>query len=209
MGTLMEVMVKLDNYSYEEVIELTNQGKEIWRTIVGYSGYEVSNLGRVRSLDRFIVNSKGVKYPLKGKLFSLKPHKSQGGYVRVTLQGQKEYVHRLVARAFIPNPENKPHINHIKGKERDNNKVTNLEWCTPVENSTHALTTGLKSKIAKGSTNGKSKLSEKDVLEIVNLIDHTCISYESIASKFNVNASVISRINSGKAWNHLTNRKGK
>lgn len=95
--------------------------KEIWKDVIGWEGlYQVSNLGNVRTLH--------YKKPYPRKL-----SKSKKGYLRVNLSQNKKYkyysVHRLVAEAFIPNPNNLPQINH-KDENRTNNRVDNLEWCT-------------------------------------------------------------------------------
>lgn len=98
---------------------------EEWRKIVGYEGlYEVSSFGRVRSLDRFY-------YRLhKGKFLS--PTKDRYGYLTVTLncngKSKTIKIHRLVAQAFLPNPDNLPQVNH-KDEVKSNNCVENLEWC--------------------------------------------------------------------------------
>ena len=107
---------------------------EVWKAIEGASGMvEVSNLGRVRSL-------------LRSCKTILKLQKDSKGYlrVRVTVNRQKLSfkVHREVAKAFIPNPENKPQVNHIDGN-KTNNAVDNLEWATNKENVHHAQETGL------------------------------------------------------------------
>lgn len=116
--------------------------QEEWRDIAGLEGrYQVSNLGRVKSLDReeYRADAHGgyATFKYKGKLLSLV--KSSKGYNIVALGKNRPWVsvHRLVAEAFIPNPENKPFINHIDG-DRINNRVANLEWCTNQENQLHA-----------------------------------------------------------------------
>ena len=104
---------------------------EEWRPIVGYEElYEVSNLGRVRSIDRYVKYSNGQIHLHKGKVLS--PVKSNLGYLLVSLCCNGKYkmflVHRLVTEAFIPNPENLPEVNH-KDEDKANNSVDNLEWC--------------------------------------------------------------------------------
>lgn len=114
--------------------------EEIWKDIEGYGGYyQVSTLGRVRSIDRVVKGKNGRDYTKKGKI--LKPF-NFGGYLNVglfgTLSKPTQAVHRLVAFAFIPNPENKPCVNHINGVKTDN-RLENLEWVTNYENSQHAI----------------------------------------------------------------------
>ena len=115
--------------------------------VVGYEGlYEVNEFGQVRSIDRIILAIDGTKYPKKGRVIAQSTNKNTK-YPCVSLwknnKGTTSYVHRLVAEAHIPNPENKPEINHIDGT-RTNNHVSNLEWCTRTENAIHAIQTGLK-----------------------------------------------------------------
>ena len=114
---------------------------EEWREVKGYEGiYQISSLGRIR-------NSYGR---------ILKPETSRNGYKRITLWDRKKYqIHRLVAIAFIPNPENKETVNHKNGIKTDNS-VENLEWNTRSENSKHAYAIGLK----KVSDEQRRRLSE-------------------------------------------------
>lgn len=106
---------------------------EIFVSVKGYEGiYEVSNLGKVRSLSKYINAGNGNPLRLfKGKI--LKQYKNKKGYPIVTLcnKGQRKTisVHRLVAMTFIPNPDNLPQVNH-KDEDKYNNCVDNLEWCT-------------------------------------------------------------------------------
>lgn len=120
---------------------------EIWEEVKGYEGlYEVSNFGRVRSLDRVIpqmYHGKIFDRKMKGKM--LNPVTTHDGYLTVHLsnKGHKIVkVHRLVAIAFIPNTELKETVNHKDGNKK-NNHVSNLEWCSRDENFSHAYNTGL------------------------------------------------------------------
>lgn len=108
--------------------------KEIWKNIQNYEGlYQISNLGRVKSF------RKSTKYGCQNE-FILNPTIANNGYAQVTLYNnakrQKFLVHRLVANAFIPNPDNLPQINH-KDENRLNNCANNLEWCTAEYNNAY------------------------------------------------------------------------
>lgn len=110
--------------------------KEIWKDIPGFEGYyQASNMGRVKSLDRY-VNYKNCGFALrKGKILS--PKISNKGYLETTLmkEGKSYYkrIHRLIAETFLPNPNNYSCINHINENKTDN-KIENLEWCTSKQN---------------------------------------------------------------------------
>ena len=110
---------------------------EIWKDVVGYEGYyQVSNLGNVKSIERTIVCKDGTRKKLKERI--LKQVSNWRGYLVVELstkdKGKIYSIHRLVAQAFIPNPENKPQVNH-KDENKNNNCVENLEWCDNWVNS--------------------------------------------------------------------------
>lgn len=129
--------------------------KEIWKDIAGYEGlYRISNKGNVLSLNAY---GHGLIRPLKSR-------KNVFGYLTVVLRKNKKAkytgVHILVAKAFIPNPDNKPQVNHLDGN-KENNSVDNLEWATCKENINHAINTGLRGRLTydvpKGSLNKNSK----------------------------------------------------
>lgn len=184
--------------------------KEEWGDVVGYEGlYLVSDLGRIKSLDRR-VGSKGRKPHLrKGRFLNIKPYSS--GYIMVTLCNgvyQKSTpTHRVVCEAFYLNPELKPFVNHKNGIKSDN-RSSNLEWCTAKENNAHALATGLRVP-AKGSKAGGSILIESQVLDICKLLDTTYLTNQQIADMYGVDGPAIANIHVGRKWNWLTNRKGK
>ena len=119
---------------------------EIWKDIEGYENkYQISNLGNVKSLETWT----GDKYIWREKILKNMVYGNGYYYVCLSKNGKvKKYkVNRLVAQAFIPNPDNKPFTNHIDG-DKLNNNVDNLEWCTQSENMKHASMIGLRKYVS-------------------------------------------------------------
>ena len=156
--------------------------KEIWRPVIGYEGlYEVSNYGRVKSLNYRGTGKEGL---MNGKI-------DKNGYKMVILHknGKRKsfLVHRLVAIAFIPNPNNLPEVNHIIDdfEHRSDNRVENLEWCTREYNLNY------------GSYNEKmSKTKSKKVICITN--GEIFGSAKKASEKYNINHSDICKCCRGK-----------
>ena len=159
-------------------IDNMNQEKEIWKPVVGFEGlYEVSNLGNVRSIDRVIRYSDGRVFNYKGKI--RKPTVHRDGYLYVMFSINRSIknvkVHRLVAEAFIPNPETKTYVDHID-TNRKNNKVSNLRWVTAKENANNSLTKSkrqeegkmaiITSRMIETRTKRGRKTAPKEILQI-------------------------------------------
>lgn len=136
--------------------------EEIWKDIQGYEGlYQVSNLGNIKSLHyraRTGNPKSNIQYSRNMKLFIEK-----SGYVSIKLcksgHSKRYLVHRIVANAFIPNPQSKPQINHKDGN-KSNNTVNNLEWTTNSENQKHAVNLGLKEKNTVGQMGHKNVMAK-------------------------------------------------
>lgn len=182
--------------------------EEQWKPVVGYENhYEVSSLGRIRTVPRMIKHGKGWS-TRDMKIRYMKLHPTRFGHLRLTLVGddgrdfRRPYlVHRLVAEAFIPNPENKPQVNHIDNNPA-NNHVSNLIWGTPQENLTHAANCN-RMKRLPGEANPNVKLTEQQVTEIRTKYIPRIYSQRMLAREYKVDQTLIEHIVNRKTWTHI------
>jgi hypothetical protein len=177
--------------------------EEVWKPIRGFeNSYMISNKGRVKSLDRFIIKSDGKRQTFKGRILKLRRDKY--GYLRISFhmgQDVKTFsIHKLVAIAFIGDPPSSTHhVNHKNGIKTDND-VSNLEYCTPKENNIHAFSIGLMSG-RKGSSHHNCKLTDDDVREIRYKLKDVSSRY--LSEKYGVSVSMINNIKSKRSWTHI------
>jgi hypothetical protein len=128
-----------------------------FKKVIGFEFYELNELGVLKSLPRISKQRNGKQYTVKEKI--MKPQIDNTGYIVFGLRNEnketkKVYLHRILAELFIPNPENKPCVNHKDGVKY-NNSLSNLEWCTYQENNNHAFETGLQKKGSEHHLYGK------------------------------------------------------
>jgi len=161
--------------------------KEIWKKLDFNKLYEISSFGKVVSL----------QYG-KRKLLSVNSLTVKG-YVQITIKRKKYLLHRLIAKNFIPEEIGRNEVNHKNGIKTDN-RVENLEWVSRQENIEHAIKNNLHHH---GEKTGSSKLTEKEVLEILE----SSLKYVKLAKIYNVSDSTIGLIKSRKRWKYL--QKGK
>ncbi len=168
---------------------------ETWKDVVGYEGrYQVSSMGRIKSFPNKTRNGERI---LKNLLSGNVPYY----YIDLVKDAKthRKTIHRIVAEAFIPNPENKPQVNHIDGDKR-NNRFDNLEWNTRSENQLHSIRTGLRT--AKGVKNSQAKLDEVGVKVIREAI---AAGYprKEIAKYFNISQPTLCDIYKRRSWAHV------
>lgn len=175
-----------------------------WHPFPGYEGrYEITRDGRVRSLSR-LVNSPatGGQRRIKGKELKLQSIKGYWGFLAISEDGRKTtaYVHRALATLFVPNPDDKPHVNHIDGRKQ-NNGPSNLEWATHAENMRHAFNTGLapRPKSGPGEESPAAKLDWEKVDHIRALLNLGA-TQASIARKFGLTKGTIGFIARNETW---------
>lgn len=206
----MEHYINLDLADIKYLCEYDNIEKnEQWKSIFEYENlYEVSNLGRVKSLERHIKHSRLGLQLIKERI--IKQFVNNKGYCNVSLTKNNKMsnirVNRAVAIAFIPNPENKPQVNHVgldkygvEGCKLDNRAIS-LEWNTSKENVDHAFKNGL-SKGQQGEKSFSSKLTEKEVLEIRKI--GNSVTYKVLSKQYGVNSSSIGAILRREKWKHI------
>ena len=152
---------------------------EQWKDILGYNGkYSISSYGRVRSNKKSVIMS---------------PCNDKDGYVLISLYKDKKKtckIHRLVALNFIPNPLEKPTVNHKDGN-KGNNNVLNLEWNTRKENTNHGYNTKL--IFNYGLNNGNGRLSD----ETIKLIKEATGTYQEIANTYKISKGYVSKLKNG------------
>ena len=144
------------------------------------------------SLSDYIITKKGeIINKRNGK--KVKPQPNGKGYLRVSIGGKLRFVHRLVAEKYVPNPENKPQVNHKDGNKL-NNSAENLEWVTNMENRQHAVKNLLH---LTGEKCSWSKLNQEKV-DFIRL--HQEITAKELAEKYNVSVPTINAVRQNKSW---------
>ena len=176
---------------------------EIWKDIEEFEGrYQVSTLGRVKSMPKIWISGNRGTLRSKGETI-IKLSIDGGGYCQADLsinnKSKKHSVHRLVAKAFLPNPENKRCVNHINS-DRADNRIENIEWATHSENTKHAVKSGTHYK-GVGENHNCAKLTEKDVLAIRKLKGK--LTQQEISSRFNIGRRTIGKILNNELWTHI------
>ena len=175
--------------------------EEIWKDIKDYEGiYQVSNQGRVRSLDRTVKYVTGAKRKLHGKI--IKVQDDGRGYSQVRLydknrKGKTIKVHKLVATNFINNPKKYKEVNHKNGV-KDDNSVGNLEWTTRKRNIAHAISNKLINN--SGQDNSLAKLTNDDARVIRELYSTGEYTQLELGEIYEVDRSQISLIVNNKAY---------
>lgn len=181
-----------------------NLCEEIWLPVVGFEGlYEISNIGRVKSVPKTTAHRTFEGRVRVGKPIIKRQRLTKFGYLNLLLWKDGAYthfmVHVLVARHFIPNPENKTEVNHLAGIKEDNRHFK-LEWATRSENIKHAFRIGLINQ--DGENHPSNKLNNKKVLEIFK----SNLPQTKLANKYGVCVQTIANVQKGNNWSHITGK---
>lgn len=186
-----------------EVPSDINEKDEIWKEVIDFPDYSISNTGKIYFNGKTIIDIYGKKREYKPHYINQSVNSSN--YKKVVLRQNGKsinlYVHRLMAQHFIPNPQNLPCVNHKDGNKWNNN-ISNLEWCTVSENSKHAFDNNLRTisifNKYKVKENTRS-LDEADIIAI-NVLNKKGVPKKDIAKLFNVYDSVICDLTNGKTY---------
>jgi hypothetical protein len=176
---------------------------EVWRVITDHRDYEVSDLGRVRRA------TPGSNSTYVGKVRKLNP--TWMGYLQITLRFVGEpkrfkthYVHRLVANAFLADPETGAEINHINGIKTDN-WASNLEWCSRSENHAHAYRIGLQSaRYAHRGTDTWNSVLDEPAVRLIRAMSTEGKSGWAIGKALGLKPSTVYAVLTGYSWKHVT-----
>ena len=186
----------------EAVAKEENCMSEIWKDIEGYEGlYQVSNRGRVKSLERIVMRKNGRPYSVPELIKERQiDHK---GYDRIGLNknGKKKrfFVHRLVLQAFNPSSDETLEVNHIDGNKLNNN-VENLEWVTSSENSIHAFENNLHNH--QGERNTNASITDSEAKEIKKLKGKG-LTQKEVGEMFGTTNYVVANIWNRRGWTHV------
>lgn len=187
--------------NHSENLDLKNIEGEIWKDIPGFEGlYQASNLGRIKSLERWYQSANLLKMPENIK--KQKPNVGGYWYLHLCKNGKKwaTSVHKLIALTFIgPKPYEKATVNHIDSNKL-NNRAENLEYCSIKENIQHHRK-NVNDYI--GINHPMARLTEKDILDIREEYKTSKILQKDMAKRYNVSQVMISRIIKRKTWTHI------
>lgn len=173
--------------------------EEVWKDICGYEGYyQVSNLGRVRSVDRKDRTGRSLQSIIRSQSYDKYGYAILGLYKNGKMKTKK--VHRLVAKAFVDNPNGFPEVNH-KDENKKNNNANNLEWCTTKYN----LTYGHRLDAVRGTNSNTVKLTEDQVREIrkIYIKNDPVYGQSALGKRYGVSHTNIGDIVKNKSWKHL------